>query len=159
MGTQPPPPKKGAHSSPPPLPILAHVCSGQTAGWIRIPRGTEVRLRRPGDVSWGPSSRHGKGHSSPLTFWPPLLWHGRPTQLLLSTYLFIPLFGNSPTGPTLDGFLPAYSSSPNFSHPSVHFVGEFASIRNKPTTVAVCNLINMFQVHKFQPGIAYQTLQ
>ena len=30
-------------------PILAHVCCGQTAGWIKMPLGTEVGLG-PGDI-------------------------------------------------------------------------------------------------------------
>jgi len=37
-----------------------------------------------------PAPPHGKGHghSSPPTFRPTLLWHGRPSQLLLSTFSF-----------------------------------------------------------------------
>ena len=31
------------------LPILTHVCCGQTAGWIEMPLGTEVGLD-PGDI-------------------------------------------------------------------------------------------------------------
>jgi len=63
----PAPPRKGAQQPPH---FLAHVCCGQTAGWIRIPLGMEVGLG-PGDiVRWGPSSRHEKGKSIPFTFWP-----------------------------------------------------------------------------------------
>ena len=40
MGTKPPPPKRG-HSSPQ---FSAHVCCGQTAGWIKMPLGMEVGL-------------------------------------------------------------------------------------------------------------------
>jgi len=43
MGTQPPP-QKGANP-----PILAHVCCGQTAGWIKMRLGTEVG-HGPGDI-------------------------------------------------------------------------------------------------------------
>ena len=47
-----PPEKKAV-----PIQFLAHVCCGQTAGWIKMPLGTEVGLR-PGDIvlDWGPSS-------------------------------------------------------------------------------------------------------
>jgi len=47
-------PKKGAEP-----PICAHVYCGQTAGWIKMPLGTEVGLG-PNDIvtwgSWGPRS-------------------------------------------------------------------------------------------------------
>ena len=52
---------KWGPSSPPPKghspPILAHVCCGQTAGWIKMPLGTEVGLC-PGNIvlDGGPSS-------------------------------------------------------------------------------------------------------
>jgi len=45
MGTQLPP-KKG---TPIPTQFLAHVYCGQTAGWIKMPLGTEVKVG-PGDV-------------------------------------------------------------------------------------------------------------
>ena len=39
----------------------AHVCCNQTAGWIKMPLGTEVGLG-PGDrVRWGSGFPHGKG--------------------------------------------------------------------------------------------------
>jgi len=41
----PAPPKKGIA----PHPIFGHVYCGQTAGWIKMPLGTEVYLG-PGDV-------------------------------------------------------------------------------------------------------------
>jgi len=45
--------------------LLAHVYYGITAGWIRIPLGTEVRLG-PGDIVLdGDPPPHAKGHSSP----------------------------------------------------------------------------------------------
>jgi len=51
----------------------AHVCYGQTAGWIGIPLGAEICLV-PGDiVLHGDPSPQGKGHSSPPTFRPTVL--------------------------------------------------------------------------------------
>ena len=44
MGTQLPHPKKGTAPH-----FLAHVCCGQTAGWIKMPLGMEVGLV-PGDI-------------------------------------------------------------------------------------------------------------
>jgi len=38
-GDPAPPPQKKEDTAPP---ILAHVCCGQTAGWIKMPRGMEV---------------------------------------------------------------------------------------------------------------------
>ena len=54
MGTQLPPLLKG-HSPQ----FTAHVCYGQTAGWIKMPLGTEVGLG-PGDfvLDGDPASRH-----------------------------------------------------------------------------------------------------
>ena len=53
-----------------------NVYYGQMAGWIRTPLGTKVSLG-PGRhcVRWGPSSRHGKGHSSFMWF-PPYFYSG-----------------------------------------------------------------------------------
>jgi len=45
MGTQLPLSKGGSA----PTQFSAHVCRGQTAGWIKMPRGTEVGLG-PGDI-------------------------------------------------------------------------------------------------------------
>jgi len=56
------------HSSPQ---ILAHVCCGQTAGWIKMPLCTKVGLR----------SLTLKGHFGPCLLWT----SGRPSQLLRST--------------------------------------------------------------------------
>jgi len=130
MGTQSPPIKK-AHSS---LPrFTAHVYCAQTAGWIKMPLGTQVGLgtgdivldgdptppqkgaqqpptfgqcplprngwldkdstwyggrprARPHCVRLGPSSPHGKWHSSPpATFRLTLLWHGCQSEQLLSS--------------------------------------------------------------------------
>jgi len=68
MGTQLPIPQKEAEP-----PILAHVCCGQTAGWIKMALGVEVGLD-PGDFVLdgdpAPSPEKGHtGHSSP-SFWP-----------------------------------------------------------------------------------------
>jgi len=54
-------------SSPPkgpqPLQFLAHVCCGQTAGWTKMPLGTEVGFSPGHSVRWQPSSHLRKGHS------------------------------------------------------------------------------------------------
>jgi len=67
----------------------AHVCCGQTIGWIKMPLGTEVDLGPVHIVLDGdPASPAQKGHSSPLLFSPCLLWpNGRPFRLLLNTCL------------------------------------------------------------------------
>ena len=68
MGTQLPPEER-AH----PAQFLAHVYCGQTAGWIKIPLGTEVNLG-PGDVVLdGVAAPPSKGHSPP-GFASCLLW-------------------------------------------------------------------------------------
>ena len=59
------PPKKGHRPQ-----SLAHVCCGQTAGWIRMPFGREVGLN-PGDIvlDGDPAPLPEKGHSSrPLLY-------------------------------------------------------------------------------------------
>ena len=43
-------------------PILAHVCCGQTAGWIKVPLGTEVD-RGPGDIVLDGDPDPPKGHN------------------------------------------------------------------------------------------------
>jgi len=61
MGTQLQPPKRGTagpHFS-------AHVYCSQTAGWIKIPLGTEVGLVPSDTVLDRDPSPHGKGHSIP----------------------------------------------------------------------------------------------
>ena len=61
-------------------PISAHVCCGQTAGWIKIPVGRDVELG-PGDIV---SDRDPlKRGTSPPLFGPCLWPNGRPFQLLL----------------------------------------------------------------------------
>ena len=46
MGTQLPPEKNG---TPSPTKFLAHIYCGQTVGWMKMPRGTEVDLG-PGNI-------------------------------------------------------------------------------------------------------------
>jgi len=93
-----PPPRKG-HSSPH---FSAHVYCGQMAGWIEMPLGTEIGLGPGHSVLDGtqlPTPKRGtaappvfrpfcspteRGTASP-TFRPTLLWHSRPSQLLLSS--------------------------------------------------------------------------
>jgi len=65
------PPQRGTAHSPQ---FAAHICCGQVAGWIKIPRGMEVDLG-PGDfVRWGPSSPPQKGGRALPIFGPCLLW-------------------------------------------------------------------------------------
>jgi len=62
----------------------AHVYCAQTAGWIRIPLGTEVGLGS-GDIvlDWNPDLPTERDNSSPH-FWLTLLLHGHPSQQVLS---------------------------------------------------------------------------
>jgi len=53
----------------PPFQILAHVCCGQTAGWIKMPLGTAVGLGPDDIVLDGDPAVPKMGHSTP-TFWP-----------------------------------------------------------------------------------------
>ena len=86
MGTQHPTPK-GAHPQ-----FLAHVYCGQTAGWMKMPLGTEVDLGPGHVVLYGdaaPPPRE-KGTSAPLLFLAHVYCgHGRPSQLLLSSCIHI----------------------------------------------------------------------
>jgi len=63
-----------------------HVYCGETAEWIKMSLGTEVGLGL-GDVvlDGDPASPTERGTAAPPTFRPTLLWHGRPSQRLLST--------------------------------------------------------------------------
>jgi len=71
-------------------PDVLSVCNGGILcpnGWIDPDStwyGGRPRLRRH-CVRWGPSSPHRKGHNSSPTFQPTLLWHGCPSQQLLSS--------------------------------------------------------------------------
>ena len=59
-GDPAPHPKKGHNPQ-----FSAHVCCGQTAGWIKIPLDTKVGLG-PGDIVLdGDTAPLKKGHSSP----------------------------------------------------------------------------------------------
>jgi len=60
------------------LRFSAHVYCGQTAGWMKMPLGTEVDSALPA-----------KGAQQPPLFGPCLLWPRRPSQLLLSSCNFI----------------------------------------------------------------------
>jgi len=62
METQPPPPPTQKEGQSPPQ-FSAHVCCGQTAGWIKLPLGTEVGLGTDHIVLDGDPAPHGKGHS------------------------------------------------------------------------------------------------
>jgi len=63
----------------------AHVCFGQTAGWIKIPLGTEVGLG-PGHIVLDRNPAPHLKREQPPLFGQCLLWpNGRPSQLLLST--------------------------------------------------------------------------
>ena len=69
MGTQLPPKRNTAHN------FSAHVCCGQTAGWIKMPLGTEVGLG-PGDIVLddGLALPPQKKWARPPIFGPCLLW-------------------------------------------------------------------------------------
>jgi len=65
------------------LPVTLVYCS-QTVGWIKMPLDTEVGLC-PGDIVLdGDPAPPQKGRTAFPTFRPTLLWHGRPSQQLLS---------------------------------------------------------------------------
>jgi len=85
MGSQPPPLKEAQPQ------FSVHVYCGQTAGWIKTPLGTEVALG-PGHIvlDEDPAPPR-KGNSSPLVSARVYYGHGRPSQLLLSSCLFVVL--------------------------------------------------------------------
>jgi len=65
--------------------FLAHACCGQTAGWIKMPFGSEVGLG-PGHIVLDGDQLPSPEGEKPHIFGPCLLWpNGRPSQLLLST--------------------------------------------------------------------------
>jgi len=75
-------------------PESAYINSGpcllRPNGWMNQDATWEGRPRpRRHCVRWGPSSPlpTERGMASPHTFWPTLLWHGRPSQQLLSSCL------------------------------------------------------------------------
>jgi len=61
--------KGGGAPAQPPSQFLADACCGQTAGWVKMPLGTEVGLG-PGhivfDGDWGPSSPQRGKAATPL---------------------------------------------------------------------------------------------
>ena len=76
------PPQKRGHSPQ----FSAHVCCGQTAGWIKMRLGTKVGLGSGCIVLHGDATAPSQmGHRPPI-FGPCLLWpNSRPSQLLLSS--------------------------------------------------------------------------
>jgi len=78
-----------ARSTAPSQKKSAHVCCGQTAGWIKMPLGTKVGLDPDRIVLHGTQIPLPKGTQPPI-FGPCLLWpNGLPSQLLLSIWLVI----------------------------------------------------------------------
>jgi len=62
-GDPAPPPQRGTANQ-----FSAHVCCGQTAGWIKMPPGRSRPRRHC--VTRGPSLSHEKGGTAAPTFWP-----------------------------------------------------------------------------------------
>jgi len=72
------------------------VCNaGQTVGWIKLPLGIEIGLGSGDIVLDGDPAPPRKGAQQPSTFRPTLLWHGRPSQQLLSCCCSSCIFKNS----------------------------------------------------------------
>jgi len=63
----------------------AYVYCGQTAGWIKIPLGTEVGFDPADIVLDGDPAPPRKGVQQPPSFRSTLLWHGRQSQQLLNS--------------------------------------------------------------------------
>ena len=84
----PPPQKKGTAPQ-----FSAHVYCGQMAGWMKMPLGSWYGSRpwpRPHCVRWGPSSPlPAKGAQQTPFSAHVYCGHGRPSQLLLSSCLFV----------------------------------------------------------------------
>ena len=74
-------------------PVSAHIYCGQTAGWMKMPLGTEVDLGQGHIVLDGdPAGSPAKGaHHPPLFSAHVYCNHGRPSQLLLSSCYYRPL--------------------------------------------------------------------
>ena len=131
MGSQLALPLKGHCPSPQ---FSVHVCCGQTAGWMKTPLGTDVDLG-PGHIVFdGDLAPPAKGAQQP----PPLFSahvccdHGRSSQLLLSSCLFMAALcnraGHIYFHPVVCSFF-FFLSSPNLSrhrlyvyHTSTHGV-------------------------------------
>ena len=77
-------PRKRAH---PPHPIFGpYVYSGQMAGWMKMPLGTEVDLGPGHSVRRGPSSPE-KGAQQPPLFGACLLWPRSPISATAELFL------------------------------------------------------------------------
>jgi len=78
----------------------AHVCCGQTAGWIKIPLGTEVGLG-PGEIvlDGDPAPLQKRGTAAPILFGSCLLW---PTAVWIKMPLGTEI-GLGPCQIVLDG--------------------------------------------------------
>ena len=63
MGTHLPPEKGHIH----PTQFLAHVCYGQTVGWINMPLGTEVNVESGDVVDWAEVYLRTKWHLDPFS--------------------------------------------------------------------------------------------
>jgi len=88
LNGDPSPPKGGGTAAPTFWPIYC----GQTAGWIKMPLGTEVGIGPGHIVLDGDRASPKKEYSPHLIFGPCLLWpNGRPSQLLLSTCMSVHL--------------------------------------------------------------------
>jgi len=66
----------------------AHVYCGQTAGRIEMPLGTVIGLCPCDIVLDGDTAPSKERGTAAPTFRPTLLWHGRPSQQLLSSCFF-----------------------------------------------------------------------
>ena len=83
-GDPAPPPQQGGRA-PTPIPqFSAHIYCGQTAGWMKMPLGTEVDIGTGHIVLEGFLALRERGTAPPL-LGPCLLWPRRPSQLLLSS--------------------------------------------------------------------------
>jgi len=94
-----------------PLPNFRHVCCGQTAGWIKMALGMEVRgpWCRPHCVRWGTSSTPPKRGQSPPPIFGPFLASrsclvyaiARPSVCMYVTFVrptqAVQIFGNIST--------------------------------------------------------------
>ena len=86
LDRDPVPPKKMSTAAPP---LFGPYHCGQTAGWIKMPLGTEIGLSPGHIVLDGDPAPPRKGAQQPPLFAPCLLWpNGRPSQQLLSSFSF-----------------------------------------------------------------------
>jgi len=66
--------------------FLAHVYCAQTAGWMKTPLGTELDLGAGHIVYDGVPALRERGTAAPIFSAHAYCGHGRPSQLLLSSY-------------------------------------------------------------------------